>query len=610
MQDRLLSVTLGSEFNQIVETGRLTNFERVARRERGTHVGRCYDDSDVYKWLEAAAYGVALGGTAELRSQVDRAVQTVEAAQDPDGYIDTFFQLNHPELKWRNLSMMHEMYCGGHLIEAAVALQEEADDSRLMGVARRYADLLVRLFGKEGRVGFCGHPEIEWALIRLASATGRAEYQSLARKMVERRGQRPSPFEAELGDPEAMALSPYARGLLTKDGRYDGEYLQDHAPLAEQEKAVGHAVRAMYLFRAASALGVQGLDRAWTNLVERRSYITGGIGPAASNEGFTTDYDLPNRSAYAETCAGTGLALWALQLAQQSGDRDPIDIAERCLYNGIASGISLSGDKFFYTNPLESRGEHERQPWFSCACCPPNVARLIGSVSNFAVGAGEEEFFVNLPVAMDAWWTCGDVVVEFQIESDYPWGGSARISVRPSKPLEFTLKIRIPDWCDDADLKLPDDSPPADFDSGYASIRRVWQPGDVVETNFEMPPRWTRSHQRVLDNAGRVALELGPVVFCCEQADTGIEPQLLAVDASVGPTRVPSKFAPIAFEADADLVVCEPSDQLYEPASDTTISPAKAVFIPYFAWGNRGPGAMQVWLRRTYPEDAIARTPR
>ncbi|HVL40176.1 MAG TPA: beta-L-arabinofuranosidase domain-containing protein, partial [Fimbriimonadaceae bacterium] len=320
-QRTLRERTLRAQWEQILQTGRLENFLRAGRGESGGFEGLYFNDSDVYKWIEACAYALTIGPDPEIEEMMAQAVSAVAGAQEPSGYLNTFFQLMHPDLKWRNLGTMHEMYCGGHLIEAAVAHHQATGSRSLLDVATRFADHVMTVFGPGKRRGYCGHQEIELALVRLADHLDEPKYAEFARWMIEERGRRPSIIEAELKDEEAMKLSPWAPQFLLKDGHYRGDYAQDHAPVREHTEVVGHAVRAMYFYAAATelappddqALG-EALQTVWSNLTRKRMYLTGGIGPSAKNEGFTGDYDLPNTSAYAETCAAIGLAMWGRRL--------------------------------------------------------------------------------------------------------------------------------------------------------------------------------------------------------------------------------------------------------------------------------------------------------
>ncbi len=638
----LRDVTIEAEYPQLVETNWLRNLVNAARATgkgeeataalcdqtrsqvdagQGGFTGYYFNDSDVYKWCEAAAYAMA-GADPQvanrIKDRIDEVVGLIEAAQEPGGYINSFFQIKHPDLKWRNLCSMHEMYCGGHLIEAGVAVFDASGDRRLLDAGIRFADHVMSIFGPGKRRGYCGHEEIELALLRLAAATGQAKYKDFARWMIEERGKRPSVFEPELEDAEAMALSPYAPRMMCREGDYSGEYAQDHAPIREHTEIVGHAVRAMYLYSAATELAhgdeglQQALERIWHNLTGKRMYITGGIGPSASNEGFTSDYDLPNLTAYAETCASIGLVLWGQKLLELTGNSEYADVVERALYNGTVSGISLSGDRFFYTNPLESRGSHERVPWFDCACCPPNIARLIGSFGWYAVSVSDSNppsiqhsntpsFWIHIPAGFEVTTSLGGVRVEISCESDYPWSGKFKVRVDPARPVEFELRLRIPGWADDVDTDLPGLESPCDWEQGYAVFTKLWKAGDVLTVDLGMEPRWVECNPRVRDNLGRIGLTRGPLVYCAEDRDLGFAPQLLVADTEV-PLLVrdePKLLGGVTtievqgFRDSEDFV-----DDLYGSDGTSDSIEAKATFIPYFAWCNRGPGSMQVWTRR------------
>ncbi len=606
-QDVLVEVTLPTQFEQLESTGRLANFEKAANKT-GNFEGLWFNDSDVYKFAEACVYALAVRNSVTVRGYLDVISKLVSAAQEPDGYINTFFQLDHPTMKWRNLNMMHEMYCGGHLIEAGVAAFECLGDHRLLDVSIKFADHVMSIFGPDKKVGFCGHEEFELALIKLAGATKNTQYLEFASWMVEVRGHQPSPFEAELEDKEASSLWPGTGSLLIKDGKYNGEYCQDHAPIREHTKVVGHAVRAMYLYIAAAELAdgandealESALESTWINLTRRRMYVTGGIGPSASNEGFTTDFDLPNLSAYAETCASCGLVFWGQKMLELTGNSEYADITERAIFNGVLSGISLSGDHYFYANPLESRGTHRRTPWFTCACCPPNIARLIGSISNYAVSAGDASFYIHIPAGIDTTVTFNHIKVHIEIKSEYPWSGAFKVSVSPEKPVSFKLYVRIPEWSEEMETDLPGAEEPAGYEDGYAVFDRTWKPGDTLTVDWVMNPQWIEADPRVKDNLGRVALINGPLVYCAEEVDCGLAPQLLSVDVEAPIEVTKSKLLQginlLASEGMAEIV--EDSDELYLPEGTTSVESASPKFIPYFAWNNRGPNNMQVWLRK------------
>lgn len=638
-----------AQYRQIVDTGRIANLERAAKHESGGFVGYRFNDSDVYKWLEAAAYALLHGESAELRQATDAAIRAVQSAQMDNGYLNSYMQLEHPGLIWRNLNAMHEMYCAGHLIEAGVALHECLEDRRLLDVAIKFADHIAETFGPEKRHGYCGHQEIELALIKLSDSTGDEKYRNLARWMVEERGSRPSPFEQELEDKEAIALSPAAAALMQKDGQYTGEYLQDHLPIREHNEVVGHAVRAMYFYIAAANLepphpfhgqvsgdtrqdgsemeeGAGGggpasyrpaLERTWNNLTGKRMYVTGGIGPSGDNEGFTTDYDLPNLTAYAETCAAVGLVFWGHSLLQLTGNSEYADVMERALYNGALAGISLDTTQFFYDNPLESRGQHKRTPWFGCACCPPNIARLIGSVGKYAISvssprpSGEgsgvkgeiDAFWIHIPVGLAASLNLNGVKTRISMTSNYPWSGEVQVSVEPDQPVEAELRFRIPAWADDVKTDVPGLEREAEFEGGYIVVRKRWQAGDKATFKIEMKPKWVAADPRVLDDLGRSALTYGPLVYCAEEHDLWFAPQLFSADTEAE-LSLPQNPRPnpdvISMSIDVPGVreSDEFPDQLYAELDAVELQEATARFIPYFAWNNRGPGNMQVWVRR------------
>jgi DUF1680 family protein len=602
----LLDKTLLQQYEQLQSTGRIENFRRAARGEHGTFEGLFFNDSDVYKWIEACAYVLhdAAYKPPALMEAIDATVNAIVDAQEDDGYLNTFFQVQHPALKWRNLGAMHEMYCAGHLFEAAAAMKENLDDSRLLEVAVRFAEHILQRFGPAKRLGYCGHEEVEIGLIRLAAVTGNQDYRAAAKWMIEQRGHRPSPFELELQDAESMILSPWAHDQYCDAEGYKGEYMQDHAPIREHTEVVGHAVRAMYLYIAAAATCddpalAEALRRTWLNLTGKRMYITGGIGPSSKNEGFTTDYDLPNLSAYAETCASIGLALWGTALADLFHDAEYVDVVERALYNGALSGISVDGCHYFYTNPLESRAGHSRTPWFRCACCPPNIARMIGSIGRFLFSVDADDLFINIPAGFQARLEVRDVPIVVAVESDYPWSGIARITVTAQEPVQFALHIRIPDWAEDATLHLIGREEVAEYVSGYAVYRRIWH-NDQIELELSMSPNFVVANPLILDDIGRVAIMRGPLVYCAEQQDNSDVPQRLAVDLSNSLEEIDrgDLFPGAKGITIAGTAIAQDGDpSLYRAHEESKANAATTSLIPYFLWNNRGPSHMQVWLR-------------
>lgn len=599
-QSNLAAKGLLAQWQQIVETGRLENFYRAARNERGSFKGFRFNDSDIYKWLEAAAYSQKIRPNARIAAHIAEAIDAIQSAQQKDGFINTWIQIAHPDLKFRFLCHSHELYCLGHLIEAAVALNDE----RLNEVATKAADCVLANFGPGKIEGSDGHPEIEIALYRLSDHTGESKYREFADWMIDHRGSRPSLFEKELNDPEHDLKFPGIRHIWNQNDRYSGAYGQDDKPIREQTEIVGHAVRATYLYTAAawSAAGrhdqslMSGLDSIWNNLNNKRMYATGGIGSTEDNEGFTSDYDLPNLKAYAETCAGISLMMWGRAMFQATGASEYLDTVERALFNGVLSGVSIDTTLYNYENPLESRSNHERKPWFGCACCPPNIARTIASVSQYAIYEDADTVYVAFPVQGRFGLESG---FEFEIETDYPHSGKAKIKIIRGSSKVKRFAIRIPDWVDDVTMEFKAASNPAEYDNGFAVYEHDWKGGELIEIDLEMEPRWLSSNPRVLENIGRVALQYGPTIYCLESQDEENAPQLFIADVDEELVKGSQKAldgAPI-WTSGGVFDVLEEQDELYAPVGDVNRESAEVEWIPYRTWNHAGPSYMQVWVR-------------
>ncbi len=610
-------VTLPLQYRILMETGRIDAF-RLAWWPGEPDRPHQFWDSDVAKWIEAAGYSLATHPDPDLMARVDEVVELIAAAQQPDGYLNIYYTVVEPGKRWTNLRDMHELYCAGHLIEAAVAYYEGTGKRRLLDVMCRYADHIASVFGPgEGqRRGYPGHEEIELALVKLYRATGVERYLRLAEFFVNERGRQPHYYDAEARargeDPGAYRFRDYA-------------YNQAHLPIRQQTTAEGHAVRAMYLYSGVADVAAEcgddslmaPLERLWENVTGRRMYVTGGIGSSAHGERFTYDYDLPNATAYTETCAAIGLAFWAQRMLLLDPAGTYGDVLERALYNGILSGVSLDGRSFFYSNPLDvdrlaweaaseaQRHEFdspERQGWFRCACCPPNVARLLASLGAFVYGEDEETAYVHLFVGSTAYLHLGGREVALRQETDYPWGERVRVRVQPEFSDRFTLALRVPGWCLAPRLEVNGAPVALDglVDRGYARLRRVWEPGDIVDLILPMPVERVRAHPRVTADAGRVALQRGPVVYCLEEPENGANLHALSL-----PEDAPFEAA---YEPDllgAVVTVrteCERSmagawgGSLYS-AERPAVEPVALKAIPYYAWANRGLGSMLVWIR-------------
>lgn len=594
------------------KTGRLANFRRAAGREEGPFQGIYFNDSDVYKAIEGASYALAAHPDPALDARLDAIIDDIAAAQREDGYLNTYYTLAEPGKRWTNLPQMHELYCAGHLIEAAVAHFQATGKRTLLDVALRLAAHVDATFGPgEGkRRGVPGHEEIELALVRLHRATGEARWLRLAKHFVDERG--------------APGRELY------------GEYCQDHLPVREQSEIVGHAVRAMYLYSAATDVAaltgdkalVAAMDRLWNDVVGTKMYVTGGIGSSASNEGFTTAYDLPNDAAYAETCAAIGLAFWNHRLLLLHGDGKYGDVLERVLYNGFLSGVSRDGDRFFYVNPLASRGRHHRQPWFDCACCPVNVVRFLPSLGGLVYGkrrggAGvEEAISVNLFVEGSATIALDAATVRVAQETRYPWDGRVTVRIDPAAPARFELRVRLPAFA--AGARAAVNGSPVDVaaatDRAFLSIEREWKPGDALVLDLPLEPRRVEAHPAVAADRGRVALARGPLVYCLEAADHAapVRSLFLPRDARIEAVPAPDFLGGAAVALRANAFSAPPAaagDVLYRdaPKPESNILTA----VPYFAWDHRSPGDMIVWIpesaglaeTRSPPSLAVRATP-
>ncbi|HET8845612.1 MAG TPA: beta-L-arabinofuranosidase domain-containing protein [Ktedonobacteraceae bacterium] len=594
--------TLFYIYRQLEQQGHFTDYYKKWKpgTERTPYV---FWESDISKWLEAASYSLAVHPDPELEALVDKAIAFLASRQQPDGYLNIWFTAVEPEKRWTNLRDWHELYCAGHMIEGAVAHFQATGKRTLLDIVCRYADYIDTVFGHEEgkRRGYCGHEEIELALVKLYRATGEVRYLNLARYFVEERGQQPHYFDSEARARGEDPADFWARSY---------EYNQSHVPIREQPEVVGHAVRAVYLSSALADLAREVDDESWLHVCERfwqhlsskRIYITGGIGPSEDNEGFTADYDLPNDTAYAETCAAIGLAQWSHRMLQLDTDRRYADAFERVLYNGALSGIALDGESFFYENPLESRGDHHRQPWHKCACCPPNISRLLASLGRYVYSVNEAEIMVHLYVQSTSTIAVSGQQVTLRQETSYPWDGSIRLSIEAEQPAEFGLNLRIPGWCNRASLKVNGEEIllEENLTKGYVRIARSWQTGDSVVLNLEMPIQRMQAHPDIQDDNGCVALQRGPLIYCLETADNAVPLHRIRIPET---GELQSHFdatllgGVVVIEGDASVLEVEDwAGELYRatPAGRHSYT---LVAIPYYAWDNRQPGEMRVWIR-------------
>jgi DUF1680 family protein len=600
--------TIPHIYRQCLETSRIDalrpdwrpSFEPFRRPSGGaSHV--MFWDSDVAKWIEAASYSLATHPDPALDAQLDDVISLIAGAQHPDGYLNTWFTTVDPQSRWKNLRDWHELYCAGHLSEAAVAHFEATGKRTLLDVLRRYADYIGEVFGAEEDKlhGYCGHPEIELALVKLARATGERRYLELSRYFVYERGQQPHYFDIEARergeDPAAFWAKSY-------------EYNQSHCPVCEQNEVVGHAVRAMYLYSAMADLAGEYGDtalldtcrRLWQHLTTRRMYVMGGIGTSKANEGFTGDYDLPNESAYAETCAAIGLVFWAQRMLTLDLDRRYADMLELALYNAVISGVSLDGETFFYDNRLASRGAHHRQPWFM-PMLPTKPGAAAGVAGGVCILAGQERGGGASLIKGAGQFQFDNQQITLRQETRYPWDGAVALQVELERPAQFGLRLRIPGWCaaprvsvNGAQVDLT-----AAVEQGYLRIERTWQSGDQIALDLPMPVERVYTHPAVAADVGRVALRRGPIVYCLEQVDhvASLDRIVLPSAAELAERFEPNLLGGVAVIAGSALALDDSGweDTLYRTTPPGT-RPITITAVPYCAWDNREPGAMEVWI--------------
>lgn len=596
--------SLPHQAEMLEQTGRVDNLRKVAAGDRAFHQGRVYDDSDVYKWLEAVAYQYD-HTTDEVRAKFAEVVSLIEKAQSSDGYLHTWVQSEHQDERWRCLAGWHEMYCAGHLIEAGVADFETNGRRNLLEAGERFARCILTEFGGDDSLGYCGHPEIELALARLSKHYTRSGYANLARLMLDRRGNRPSPFEDEIMGSPGCDSAPLRRLFVDEDGEYSGAYAQDHAPISCHDEPLGHAVRAMYLYCGVTdtnKLGAKNLNatrKVWDRMVERKMYVTGAIGSVGSHEGFGPDYELPNRNSYAETCAAIGVAMLGKRLSDKYDDATPMDVCETALYNAVLSGISLDGRRYSYSNPLAHFGEAKRSPWFDCACCPPNIARMIGSIERYAASELSGGFRLNLPLAGSYEVQIFEELVKFDVSSNYPWEGEVHIEVLPDAPLDFLLQVRIPSWSNGYQVTLNGSANiSSSVEQHYLTIARTWHRGDLLSIDFKMPTRLMKSNARVVENIDRACVVRGPLVYCLESDSSTGADEFIVEGGSIDLQQAKNDQVGIEIVSTGRRIVAdEPVKSPYSTTASYSTEKAEVTLKPYFSWGNGKAKSMATWLR-------------
>lgn len=596
------TITIPFDFKKCEETGRIDNFAIAGGLKKGTFRGIRYDDSDVFKVVEGAAYSLQTQYDPKLDKYLDTLISYFAAAQEPDGYLYTIRTIlkdstakRDPDAGATRYSFeagSHELYNVGHMYEAAVAHYQATGKRTLLDVAIKNANHLVNTIGPGKLVIVPGHQETEIGLVKLYRVTNDKRYLNLARFLLDMRGR---------SDKRELFPDPSRTG-------HGSFYLQDHVPVTQQREAVGHAVRAGYMYAAMTDIAAIQQDKAyldaltaiWNDVVERKQYLTGGLGAREHGEAFGNAYELPNDVAYAETCAAIANLLWNHRMFLLTGQSKYMDVFERVLYNGFLAGVSLEGDKFFYVNPLASDGKRkfnvgvaaERAPWFGTSCCPTNVVRFLPSLPGYVYAVKNNDVFVNLFLTNSSELTVGKTPVQIQQQTSYPWEGAVSMTVSPKSAQAFDLLVRIPGWTVGKPMPgnlysyaksvgvtptLKVNGKPVRFttDNGYARISRTWQPGDRVELTMEMPVREVIANSQVKDDAGRVAIERGPIVYCAEAADNAGKALNLTVAAqqTFTPTVEQEKLGGI-----------------------TSLKSGNLTLIPYYAWAHRGPNEMAVWF--------------
>lgn len=608
--EKISTVTIPVCIDQTeVKTPRIQNFEIAAGKKTGKFEGIFYDDSDVFKALEAMSYSLKNHPNAAMEKKADDWIDLIAASQLKDGYINTYYSLQFLDKRWTDMSM-HEDYNGGHLIEAAVAYFDATGKRKLLDVAIRFADHFASLFGPGKKHWVTGHQELELALVKLYNNTKNDKYLKLADWLLSERGHQ------------------YAKGYTWTDWK-DTAYAQDIKPVKEQKEITGHAVRAMYMYTGAADVAaltgdkeyVKAMEDVWEDVVYRNMYITGGIGSAGRNEGFSVDYDLPNESAYCETCASVGMVLWNQRMGMLTGDSKYIDVLERSLYNGALDGISLQGSQFFYGNPLASVGRNARRDWFGTACCPANIARLIASLGNYVYGSNKDGLWVNLFVGSNTSIPVGSQQVPVSMKTNYPWDGNVELTLSPVKKAKFGIHIRIPGWAngeavpgglykfEDAAItaftvKLNGAEVPYKMEKGYLVIDREWKKGDVVTLALPMEIKRVISRPEVVENIERVAIQRGPLVYCIESTDNNGQAWnvILPTNAVLSTVEKTVLSEPvIAIQGEA------PKLTVSTDGNNISTENKQLVAIPYYTWANREKSEMQVWLPRKIKDVKINR---
>jgi DUF1680 family protein len=606
--DTVLARTIPSQHKKLGEYKLLESLDllqpppplRFPRNNHGFTV-QVFWDSDIGKWIEAASYALSHRRDDKIEAMIEEIVDKFEKAQAPDGYLNCWYLGREPQNRWTNLRDNHELYNAGHMLEGAIAYFQATGRRRWLDIMERYVAHIRETFGPgpNQKRGYPGHQEIEIALIKLYRLTGEQKHLDLVTYFINERGSQP---------PHYFDIEAVARGTKPADYWFKNyEYSQAHVPVREQTKVVGHAVRAMYMYTAMADLAAELDDAAlkhacevlWHDVMETKMYVTAGLGPSAHNEGFTHDWDLPNETAYAETCASVALIFWAQRMLHLDLDGQYADILELALFNGALSGLSRDGEHYFYANPLESTGTATRWDWHTCPCCTMNVSRLVASVGGYFVSHSDSEIAFNLYGGISTVVPLKSGKVALKEESNYPWSGDVKISVDPETPANFPIKVRIPGWAKNWSVQVNGQTVSGQPVNGYLAISRQWQKGDVIALDLPMPAERLFANPNVNMDVGRVALKRGPLVYCVEEVDNGGPVQRLKLPRNAelkSTTRADLFDGVVTITAGAKTIADgDWKDTLYrtEPPAEAE---ATLTAVPYYLWANRGQGSMLVWV--------------
>lgn len=587
------------------------NFKIAAGMEEGAFAGCVFQDSDLAKWLEAVGYILLYKKDEELEAIADGVIDIIEKAQQPDGYLDTYYIINGMDKRWTNLTDHHELYCAGHMIEAGIAYYKGTGKEKLLEVVKRLADCIDSTFGpEEGKIhAYPGHEIVEMALVRLYETTGQRRYLKLAQYFIDERGKEPLYFKEE--------IEKNGRSFYWEQSMFQYQYYQAGRPVREQKTAEGHAVRAVYLYSGMASVAKETGDETltaavkelWEDVTKRQMYITGAVGSSDYGEAFTFDYDLPNDEIYGETCASVGLIFWARRMLEMELKGEHADVIERALYNGCLSGMSQDGTRFFYVNPLEvnpeacrkdQRKSHvavERQKWFGCACCPPNLARLIASLGNYACAFSEDTMAVHLYVGGEIKTPFGDT--KLMVESNFPWEGKVKIKIIGDGG-DFKLALRIPGWARGYTVTLNGEPTEGSCRDGYLYLGRSWKNEDEVTLEFPMRVEKNYANPNVKSDLGRVALTRGPLVYCLEETDNGKGLTKIGIKENAGYQLVGDGMEAGEVDIITQGTIADDSgwgERLYRFDGPPNLNDITLKFVPYYLWNNRGAGEMIVWIK-------------